>query len=105
MLELMKVLQQLSEITVFLWLFVAPLADIANAAIPYLLWNSDNDFQEAFGQSTPLFMGLAILSAIIFAIYGYLLNRRLYRTRAIGLPAYCLLASVATLAITALNYL
>lgn len=90
-----------SASTMFLWLFVAPLADIANAAIPYLLWNSDNDFYHAFGEMRPAFIIVALLFGIASVTYGYLINKRLYRERSIGLPAYCLLATATALAITA----
>jgi len=89
--------------TIFLWFFVAPLADIANAAIPYLLWNHDNDFFQAFGDMRPAFIAIAILFGLASATYGYLLNKRLYRDRAIGFPAYCLLATAAAIAITAFH--
>jgi hypothetical protein len=89
--------------TIFLWMFIAPLADIANAIIPYLLWNSYNDFYQAFGQADISYCIAALLSGGVFAVYGYLINQRLYCERAIGLPAYCLLAAAAAAAITVLN--
>jgi hypothetical protein len=86
-------------------MFIAPLADIANAVIPYLLWNSYNDFYQAFGPANISFSIAALLSGGVFALYGYLINQRLYRERAIGLPAYCLLAATAAVAVTAFNSL
>lgn len=78
--------------TVFVWLFIAPVADIANTAIPYALWNTYNDFHRAFGPSRLLISSVLLVLGLSVAWYGYWLNRRLYRARAVGFPAYCILA-------------
>ena len=68
--------------TVFVWLFIAPLTDIANTAVPYLLLNADNDFRDAFGPTRPFFMVVAGIGGFAAAAYGPLLCKRLYRERA-----------------------
>ncbi len=83
--------------TIFVWLFIAPLADIANAAFPYLIRNIDNDLQHAFGPTRPSFTAVAVAFGAASAAYGFLLNKRLYRDRAVGFPAYCALAATAGL--------
>lgn len=83
--------------TIFVWLFIAPVADIANAAVPYLIYDTDNDLRSAFGPiQSQLVLPLVGLGVAI-AIYGYLLNKRLYRNRSVGLPAYCALAAIGAL--------
>lgn len=89
--------------TIFVWLFIVPLADIANTAAPYLLWDADNDFQHAFGPSRPSFVATAVALGAVFATCGFLLNKRLYRDRAVGFPTYCVLAATATLAILTIS--
>ena len=78
--------------TFFVWLFVVPVADIANTAIPYALWNTYNDFHRAFGHSSPYISTALLVLGLSVAWYGYWLNRRLYCARAVGFPAYCILA-------------
>ena len=85
--------------TVFIWLFAAPLADIANTAVPYLLGNAQNDMQNALGPAQFSYAMVAGVFFIAAAAYGFVLNKRLYRYRCIGLPAYCALAAAAALAI------
>jgi len=89
--------------TIFVWLFIVPFADIANAAIPYLLWNNDNDFQQAFGPSQPSFVLIAIILGIVALIYGFIINKRLYRERALGFPTYCILAISAAFVLFAIT--
>ncbi|MDA3800424.1 MAG: hypothetical protein PF692_15290 [Kiritimatiellae bacterium] len=84
---------------IFVWLFIVPLADIANAAIPYIFWNTKNDFKQAFGSISPSFVFIATLLGLTTLIYGFFLNKRLYRNRSLGFPAYCILATTATLII------
>lgn len=79
---------------VYVWLFVAPTADIANTAVPYLMRGALNDFRDAMGppRSTLWFAG--ILVALLATTYGFWLNRRLYRNGALDLPAYLALLAV-----------
>ncbi len=86
---------------VFVWLFLVPLADTANASVPYLLWDAENDFRGAFGPVRPRFTVLAVLAGAAILPYGYWLNKRLYRERAVGLAAYGALAATAGLAVLA----
>ena len=85
--------------TVFVWLFIVPVADIANTAVPYALCGSLNDFHRAFGPSSPSIAVALLASGASVACYGYWLNRRLYRDRAVGLPAYCGLVVLAGLVV------
>lgn len=85
--------------TVFVWLFIVPVADIANACIPYVLWNADNDLQQAFGTVTWSACNVAAAVGVLVVWAGYLLQRRLYRERRIGLPAYSTLAFAGFLVI------
>ena len=89
--------------TIFVWLFIVPLADIANTAAPYLILDASNDFRYALGPAPSSFAILAAVPVAVAVLYGYLLNRRLYRDRAIGFPAYCILAGTAALMVLALT--
>lgn len=89
--------------TIFVWLFIVPLADIANTAAPYLLLDSNNDFRRAFGPSRPWFYAAAIAFGAVSACCGFFLNRRLYRQRAVRLPAYCLLAGTTAIVVLAIS--
>lgn len=84
--------------TLFVWLFIVPVGDIANTAVPYLLWDSENDFRQAFGSTRPAFSIAAVVLGVMVASWGFHINRRLYRDRAVGLPAYCILVVTAALA-------
>jgi len=94
-----------SASVIYVWLFIAPVADIAYAAAPYLLWSADNDFHKAFGPVRPMFVVIAIACAALVACYGYFLNKRIYRDRALGLPAYAVLTATAAIVIIALSSL
>ena len=89
--------------TIFVWLFILPLADIANTAAPYFLCDTDNDFRHAFGPSQTTFAVVAMVFAVGVAICGFLLNKRLYRDRSVGFPAYCALATAAVLIVLAVS--
>ncbi|MHC4553215.1 MAG: hypothetical protein ACYSUT_10715 [Planctomycetota bacterium] len=88
---------------IYVWLFIVPLADIANTAAPYLLKNTNNDLQHAFGAARSSYALITVVVGIAVAIFGFLLNKRLYRDRSIGFPAYCVLATIATLVILAIS--
>lgn len=76
---------------IFVWLFIVPVADIANASIPYLIRNADNDLRHAFGEVNPVAWVFAATLAMALAAVGYWIQSRLYRERAIRLPAYGIL--------------
>ncbi len=88
---------------IYVWLFIVPLADILNTTAPYLLKNANNDLQHAFGAVRSSYALIAVIVGIAIAIYGFLLNKRLYRDRSIGFSAYCVLTVVATLVILAIS--
>lgn len=79
----------------YVWVFVIPVADIANTAFPYLA-GKENDFLYAFGQPTIL-IGLMITSlAIVATIAGYYVQRRLYREDSLGIFPYVALSGVVS---------
>lgn len=78
--------------TLFVWLFIVPAADIANAAIPYILRDADNDLRHAFGETNTSAWAIGLTAGMLLAAAGYQIQRRLYRERAIRLPAYAILA-------------
>ncbi len=80
--------------TIFIWLFLAPLADIANAALPYAR-GEKNDFYSAFGEPDGLLRATILGAAALSATVGYFLQRRLYAQNALGVPAYSLLGILA----------
>ena len=82
---------------VFVWLFLVPMADIANAAFPYVLWNADNDFRHAFGPCRPSMAAAVLLAGALAVGVGYHVHRRLYRDRAVGLQAYGIVAATVVL--------
>jgi hypothetical protein len=83
-----------SASTVFVWLWLVPLGDVANAALPYAA-GARNDLRGAFGPPTPWsLIPLAVLG-LAAAAAGFWLQRRLYAKRAIGWPAYLALGLVA----------
>jgi hypothetical protein len=88
--------------TIFIWMFVVPLGDIANAALPYLL-GSLNDFTDAFGYPTSLEWALIVLFAIASAVFGMILQQRLYRERALSLTGYTLMAMAGLALIGAIH--
>ncbi len=75
---------------VFVWLYTAPLADIANTAIPYLT-GKNNDFTSAFGPPTMSSFAAAGAFCGISALLGYYLQRRLYGDYALSGVAYVVL--------------
>jgi len=78
----------------YLWLFVIPLADIANTAFPYLA-GRDNDFRSAFGNPSVI-VGLAVgLFGILALIGGYHVQRCLYREDGLTTPSYLALSTIA----------
>lgn len=79
--------------TIFVWLYVAPLADIANAAFPYLA-GSENDFMSAFGPANNLITVLIPFEAAVTVGVGFYVHRRLYRGAALSLGAYLILSTL-----------
>ena len=88
--------------TIFIWMFVVPLGDIANTALPYLL-GSVNDFTNAFGFPTSLEWALIVLFGIASTAFGMMVQQRLYRERALSVPGYTLLAMAGLALIGALH--
>jgi len=84
--------------TVFIWLFLVPLADIANTALPYLS-GTRNDFQSALGAPAPAIQLALLAAGGFFAALGFFVQRRLYGARRLSLPAYASLGALAALTI------
>ena len=77
----------------YFWLFIVPLADIANTAFPYLA-GKRNDFSSAFGQPS-VFTGVIIsLLCALMVIGGYYVQGRLYREDRLSAPSYLALSSI-----------
>lgn len=89
--------------TVFVWLFIVPVADFANTAVPYALWGTFNDFNRALGPSSPSVSAALLSSGFLASWYGYWLNRRLYGPQALGVPSYCALAAAGMGIVVAIN--
>lgn len=83
--------------TVFVWLFIVPAADIANAAIPYVIWDLDNDLRHAFGSAGLFEVAAAVAMAFGVVCVGYPIQKRLYRDLALHPSAYGILAAVGFL--------
>jgi len=83
--------------TFFVWLFIVPVGDIMNGAIPYLLRSAQNDLMRAFGPPTLLWLAIGVAFGIVATAWGYFLNKRLYRDRAMSLPTYSIFAATAAL--------
>jgi hypothetical protein len=82
--------------TLFFWLFVTPLADLANTAFPYLT-GRDNDLRHAFGPPSLSAWVVIITLSLLAMIIGYPVQRRLYRMQALGLPSYLTLSLAVVL--------
>ncbi len=84
--------------SLYLWMFLAPLADVANTAFPYLA-GRDNDFMQAFGPPTLSTWVLTALLGALALVMGHPVQRRLYRTQGLSLPAYLVLSSAVVVLI------
>jgi hypothetical protein len=85
--------------TAFLWCYLIPLGDIANAAVPWaLLGAGGNDLAHAFGPPSGA-SAAAVLGAGLWAAWAtYGVQRRLYREAALGPAAFLALAGGALVA-------
>jgi hypothetical protein len=83
--------------TVFVWFFLAPLADTANAAMPQLADGGLTDLGRVFGPpSLAVTIGF-VTYAVAMAIAGYFTQKQLYRERSISLPTYMVLGLIAAI--------
>jgi hypothetical protein len=80
--------------SIFVWLFLVPLADTANTVVPYL-FGAENDLLSALGQPTRPVVLMVILTGGLMATLGFFLQRRLYHARRLSLPAYSVLGCLA----------
>ncbi len=78
--------------SLYFWMFVAPLADVANTAFPYLA-GKHNDFMHALGPPTLSACVLIVVLGAMILVTGHLVQRRLYREQGLSLPAYLVLSS------------
>ena len=90
--------------TIFIWMFVVPLGDIAMAAFPYL-FGSLNDFSDAFGSPTGLVWMLIVLFGMTSVGFGMIIQQRLYREQALSAMGYTLLAMVGLALIGTLHFI
>jgi hypothetical protein len=84
--------------TVFVWLYVVPLLDIAYQSV---LWvgGSRNDLRNALGPPDVFAeIGIVFSAGVCFAI-GWIVQRRLYRENGLSLAGYLFLSFLCTLAI------
>jgi hypothetical protein len=86
----------------FVWVFVVPLADTANTAFPYLD-GAHNDFRSAFGAPSVLAWLLAISTTMACGLVGFVVQRRLYRERAVSHSAYLVLCAMTLAGIAAVS--
>jgi hypothetical protein len=77
---------------VFVWLYVAPAADIANTAFPYVM-GSRNDFFGLFGGPSPSVTLILAACCLAYVIAGFFIQRRLYRQDALSGAAYLALVA------------
>jgi hypothetical protein len=80
--------------TLFLWLYLVPLLDIANAAIGWLV-GAGGDLAHALGPPDQLGAGAMLCFAAAAYAATYFVQRRLYGNRALSAPAYVLISAVA----------
>lgn len=86
----------------WIWLYVVPLADVANAAFPYLL-GGDNDFRTAFGApGIAAWLGIG-LTGVMVCLGGYPIQRRLYRGDALSSAAYGVLVAMVVFFLVAVS--
>ncbi len=76
----------------FVWLYVAPAADIANTAFPYVL-GSKNDFSNVFGGPSRSVILTLAACCLAYVIAGFFIQQRLYRQAALSGKAYLTLAA------------
>ncbi len=76
----------------FAWLFVMPVGDILNAAIPYLVWGRANDWASAFGPPSALPAALLVAVVVYGGVVGYRVQRGLLRDASLSAPAFTVLA-------------
>ena len=88
--------------TIFIWMFVVPLGDIAMPALGYF-FGSTNDFTSAFGSPTRVSSMLIVLFGIMSVAYGMVIQQRLYRERALSAISYTLMALVGLTVLGALR--
>ncbi|MBL9174450.1 MAG: M50 family metallopeptidase [Verrucomicrobiales bacterium] len=78
---------------IWIWWFVVPFADVANAAFPYLV-GGDNDFRTAFGApGIAAWLGI-VLAGLGVCLGGYPIQRRLFRDDALSAAAYGVLVGI-----------
>jgi len=74
----------------FVWGYVVPLGDIANAAVPYL-GGAENDFRSALGAPTSMSVVFVTLAFFTAVAVGFPLQQKLYRESRLGAGAYAAL--------------
>jgi len=74
---------------IFAWLYLAPLAELANVAGPWLL-GKPNDLAAVIPHPRAAHTAILVTAAFVAVALGWPLQRRLYRDHALSTPAYLL---------------
>ena len=80
--------------TLFVWGFCVPLADIANAAFPYLR-GRENDLRHAFGPPSPVAWGAVVLLTSVACVAAFPLHARFYGENRLSPGAYVALTGLS----------
>lgn len=76
---------------IFAWLYVAPLAEIANAVVPWLR-GRPNDLSAVISGPGRIHLVMTLVGIAVALLVGWVLQRRLYRARALSAAAYLITA-------------
>jgi len=91
--------------SIFVWLFLAPISDIAYAALAQMRAVEGTDLSRVFGApSLEATLGF-ILYGLVMASLGFFAQKQLYRERALSVTAFCLLGALAFIVLAGLPLL
>lgn len=91
--------------SIFVWLFLAPISDIAYAALAQIRSVEGTDLGRVFGEpSLAVTIGF-IVYGLVLAFLGFLTQRQLYRERALSASSFCLLGALAFIVLAGLPLL
>jgi len=88
--------------SIYFWLILVPLFDLAHAAIPYQL-GARNDFCYAFGMPTLFSSYVISFTGAFLAFGGYILQKRIYQSEQLSLQAYMVLAVLVVLLVVLMS--
>lgn len=85
--------------SIFIWLFFLPLADIALAALPYAIFQQQNDFYDALGKPS-YFIQLTIYAFSIAAVgLTWFVHKNLYRENALSKKSFTFLSVIGLVSV------